>query len=453
MAKQRGFTLLELIFVIGIATLMTIQQMQDKVRDVEQLRAKQLGVEIWQYNNAVRAWLADQPAGWLGNVSVADLRTAGTCGAGNTGTQDLLPCTFPTQTTFGGLPFATVVAMSGTNRIATTTFDPLEVRGNIRPDLSGLAALTASGSTLMNPVASNGSFTSDPATAVITMTTDGVGAAPGGDMWLRTDGSNNMENNITFNPASPWQQRKIVNVDTIENLVGQPLRLSNDTIVNGYVAGTMFVDSNHPGFFLDPGNMSLLNQVTADIIYDADDSSYFLKPGGTSRLYALMADTFVDSNNQNYRLRLSSGNYNDSYINVLSAQDIVIRNRSGDVPISAMLPKYVHMSTYISPTGGQLVAKPACAAGGVAKILVIPYMIDFFTMNNSPYGDGNGTGVTTTNNQGIIEPYATDAGTSWAVYMGTTLPDGRVVDPLPDTHIGSRNGYRRAIVNTYCYYL
>lgn len=455
MAKQRGFTLLELLLVLGISAVIIIQQMEDRVREAQQMRAKQLGVEIYQYNNAVRGWLSEQPITWTGNVTVSDLRTAATCGAGNTGTKDFLPCTFPTQTTLGQMPFNTVVTVTGTTHLATTTFIPLTVRGAIRPDLSGLAVLTASGGSLMNLTpafaATDGAFASDPATAIITMT---AGNNPTADAWLRTDGSNQMQNNITFNPVIPWNQRQIFNVDTIANLAGQPLRLSNDTIVNGYVAGTQFVDSNNPGFYLDPGMMSVLNQITASILYDSANTGYYVKPAGTSRFNAVMADTFADINNPTYRLRLSSGRYSDNYINVLSAQDVVVRNRNGNVPISAMLPKFVHMSTFVSPTGGQRIAKPACAAGGVAKVMVIPYMMDFFTMENAAYGDGNNVrAVTVGHHQGIIEPYAVDVGAQWQVFMATTLPDGRVVDPLPDRNPGSRYNYRRALVNTYCYYL
>lgn len=454
MARQRGFTLLELLLVLGISAVIIIQQMEDKVRDAEQMRAKQLGVEIYQYNNAVRGWLSEQPAAWVGNVTVSDLRSAATCGAGNTGVKDFLPCTFPAQTTLGQMPFNTVVTLAGTTHTATTTFIPLQVRGGIRPDLSGLAVLTASGGSLMNITpafaATDGRFASDPSTAIITMT---AGNNPTADAWLRTDGSNQMQNNITFNPVTPWTQRQIFNVDTIANLAGQPLRLSNDTIVNGYVAGTMFVDSNNTNFYLDPNQMSVLNQITTNILYDAADTGYFVKPAGTSRFHVVLADTFADVNNPAFRLRLSSGNYSDNFINVLSAQDIVIRNRNGNVPISAMMPKFVHMSTFVSPTAGQQVAKPACAAGGVPKILVIPYMMDFFTMPNAPYSaTNNPQAVTFTNAQGVIEPYATDVGANWRVYMGTTLPDGRVVDPLPDRQTGSKYNYRRVLVNTYCYY-
>lgn len=453
MRRQRGFTLMELMLVLGLMAVVAVQQIQDKVRETQQMRAKQLGIELYQYNNAVRGWLSERPIAWTGTVTVRGLRTAARCGAGNTGAKDFLPCTFPTSTTLGNMPFSTTVTLAGTTHTATTTFIPLLVQGVPRPDLSGLAVLTASGGAMMNLTpafaATDGRFASDPSTAVITIT---AGNNPTADAWLRTDGSNQMQNNITFNPVIPWTQRQIVNVDTIANLVGQPLRLNNNTIVNGYVAGTQFIDTNNSAFYLDPDRNSILNQVTAAILYDSANTGYYVKPSGVSRFHVVMADTFTDINNSRYRLRLSSANYNDNYLNAVSVQDMVVRTRNSSVPLSAMLPKFVHMSTYIAPTAGQPVAKPACAVGGIAKIMVIPYMMDFFTMENAAYGDGTGITTTVGHHQGVIEPYAVDNGATWRVYLATTTPDGRVVDPLPDQHAGSRRNYRRALVNTYCYY-
>lgn len=56
--KYRGFTLLELILVIGLMSMITMLSFYDKQVDLEQSKARQVGGYLYQYNNAVRAALA-----------------------------------------------------------------------------------------------------------------------------------------------------------------------------------------------------------------------------------------------------------------------------------------------------------------------------------------------------------------------------------------------------------
>lgn len=188
MNNQKGFSLLELILVVGIIGAIALYKMQDEVNDLDTIRAKQLAKEIYQYNAAVLSYIGrhagsefDAPSGtlWLKSSD-----------CGGIGMVDFLPCNFPAYTTLGKLNFDTNITIDPAGfTVATTTLDPLVLRNRKRSDLTGIAALHAnsgsfSGMTKLTGIADL-TFKSDPNTAVLKLiaSTNQSGGFVGGLSW------------------------------------------------------------------------------------------------------------------------------------------------------------------------------------------------------------------------------------------------------------------------------
>lgn len=194
--RNAGFVLLEFMLVVGLASLAIIFMVEKQMRDLEISRASLLGQEIATYNTGVRARMIAEPGLTPGPYTGTAWLKSGACGG--TAPEDYVPCNLPDATTFGGLTYATNVAVSGSDLEATTVMPALQLGGTVRADLAGYVALDALKRSTDDGVYY--SYASDPATAVITMTaTTAAGAA--GPEYLRTDGGNTMNADITFNNA------------------------------------------------------------------------------------------------------------------------------------------------------------------------------------------------------------------------------------------------------------
>ena len=102
--KQAGFTLLEIIMVMGIMAILAIIDIQDRTLRAEQERARQLGMEMYRYNAAVRKYVSvhggsNNAASFLGTRTGVNWLKSPSCGG--TADKDYLPCNFLTPT--GGL--------------------------------------------------------------------------------------------------------------------------------------------------------------------------------------------------------------------------------------------------------------------------------------------------------------------------------------------------------------
>jgi prepilin-type N-terminal cleavage/methylation domain-containing protein len=82
------------------------------------------------------------------------------------------------------------------------------------------------------------------------------------------------------------------------------------------------------------------------------------------------ANPVIRANSGNLNLSAASGNVVIPAGQVLHVDDIVVRSR-GSRRLSASLPNFVHVGTYIV-RHGWYVLKPTCAAGGVAKAAMRP---------------------------------------------------------------------------------
>lgn len=250
--RQAGFTLLELVLVIGIIAVMAITELQNKKIDFEQMQARKLGMELFRYNNAVQRAIAKNSATptFAGTYTGIDWLKASTCGGPAGNTVGYLPCSFLShtgdETSVGRLSFSTEVSYSATDGMtAVTTMEKYVINGLTMGDLSGLAALVASGAYVVKdqvapPVNEDGTVIyclETPAPAVLAL----CGAAreqivlyarnlAPGNTWLRTDHGNLMSHTIEYGasgavPSSNAQlglvdasMRQIRNVARIYNI-------------------------------------------------------------------------------------------------------------------------------------------------------------------------------------------------------------------------------------------
>lgn len=234
--SQKGVTLVELILVIGIISFISVIDMEKKRNELEQKQARILGIQLMEYNNAARAWLAS-------NVGATNSHKTGSlwlkhksCGGPND--VSYLDCDFPEATKTSPLPIGlisldTSITTSGTEpnqitEIRTITSPYSLTGGDIRSDLAGVASLIGAASNYSGnnatSLTADSSFSSSPESGVITMTVRNNGFD---DPWLRTDGSNLMNSNLKFNDKKSESKREIHNSSRIQNIVGQALKIGN----------------------------------------------------------------------------------------------------------------------------------------------------------------------------------------------------------------------------------
>lgn len=390
--RQKGFSLVELLMVSGLAAAGTMVTFSEKQLSLEQERAKENGQLLYQYNNAVKSWLSDNPSPannvmqgsvWLKPSSCGGLSPVG-----------YLPCSFPDATpvspiSFGQLALSSTIATTGvapnTETTVTTRTSPFVVE-RTRADLSGLSAITASASS------THGSFSSDPSTSAITLMTSSHNE---GETWLRVDGGNQMTNNISFDPTQSTDRRQVNNISRLQSIAGETLFLgniggaaSNSALIvdaNQDTLGRLIVRNNSGhinGIELMIGSISAATgnvsaagvvsaggaitsggditaggilrsgsggvqttgdiQASGDIIaganvrgqifYDSNDMSYYLDPNATSRLNGLNVTGITNFNEMtsfNHGVTLAAIATEGTWCG--GAPGLIRRNTAGDV--------------------------------------------------------------------------------------------------------------------------
>lgn len=352
---QRGVTLIELILVVGLMSAMTMLTFFEKQYDLEQAKARSIGGQLFQYNNAVRSALAKNPPTVSSTYSGSAWLKSSACGGMLSPGEEYLPCDFPLATgtnpiPFGNLALTTVVAVTGAAAeravTATTSTSPFSVAENgllkVRSDLAGIAVLSAASavgtgvqslSGGVSPVAAttDSRFNSDPLTGVMTFVSSNTAA---NDIWLRTDGSNSMHSSMVFDSADPYN-RQILGASLVQNIAGQALflgsgsglsavtsagvvidsgaevlgafRIRDSLTVDGTakVAGKLTVSSDIAagGSITTAGNLVVGGATSSQVYYDANDSTYYVDPNGSSNLNAVAAN-YVGSNG-----RVRAGEY------------------------------------------------------------------------------------------------------------------------------------------------
>lgn len=255
--KNKGFTLLELLLVIGITTSMAVVTFQDKMLETEQSQARRLGMEIFQYNSAVQNYLAHQsgqqnPASVAGTFKGVNWLKSTSCGG--TADKAWLSCNFLShsggKTTLGRLGFTTEIKYDpSVGLTGRTVMDKLSLGSGSstqeRADLSGLAALVASGAYAVSEDGkavraqdSTVAYCPDtagtsPINAVcqgdkgsIVMLSRNLSAA---DRWLRVDHGNAMQNALEFRTGDPTpaSQTDIQAIDSVSRQIRNVARIYN----------------------------------------------------------------------------------------------------------------------------------------------------------------------------------------------------------------------------------
>jgi hypothetical protein len=238
----------------------------NKQADMEQAKARQVGGFLYQYGNAVRADLAENPNISLGVKDGTAWLKNNTCGGTLAVGKEYLPCGFPAATAldpikFGQLAFSTLVEATGTSPYrkvtATTSITPftLSKRGILTPrsDLAGISALTAASAIMAGSKGGTGvgvssptgalsqiNYKANPLDATITIM---AGSTPASDVWLRTDGSNSMHAPLNFDSGLAGG-REIQGVSRIQNLAAQVLTLGSVTGIAPVSGAGLVVDAN-----------------------------------------------------------------------------------------------------------------------------------------------------------------------------------------------------------------
>lgn len=255
MVKSKGFTLLELLLVIGITTSMAVVTFQDKMLETEQAQARRLGMEIFQYNSAVQNFLAHRsglpnPASLQGTYTGVNWLKSSACGG--TADKEWLSCKFLAhsngKTSFGRLGFTTEIKYDPTAGLTGRTVMTKLTLGSDkqeRADLAGLAALVASGAYAVSEdgkavTAQDSTVAYCPDTAgtspintvcqgdkgAIVMLSRNLSAA---DRWLRVDHGNVMQNVLEFRTGDPTpaSQADIQAIDSVSRQIRNVARIYN----------------------------------------------------------------------------------------------------------------------------------------------------------------------------------------------------------------------------------
>ncbi|MFK4132050.1 Tfp pilus assembly protein FimT/FimU [Pseudomonas luteola] len=505
--RQQGFTLVEIMMVACIAVILAMIAFQERTLTFEQERARALGGELLKFNNAVRDYVSfySGDANYRARAGVKTgvnwLKSA-SCSTGgavpvNENKNGFLPCDFLAttagSTTYGRLTFTTTIAAPANKDHVletTTKMSLLKISGRERGDLSGLAALVAGGASAM--IYQPQQVTTD-GTAIYCLSEKASGCSGNrglivmhtsndatNDTWLRTDGSNKMNSNISFKQGNPEGSRQIQNVSRLFNTDGIYLYLGNKTgdeptLLNSGVVvdsdaeimGSLYVnrivDRNDSRYYIDPNGASNINTLKANIVNANEVDAKFVNVNGN-----VHAKSFVDYDDTNYRMDPNGiSKINDVYMAKLHGDGKVdsqgramqnalvlsgnadidglkIKTKSGNlVNLSDLLPEYVSKEVYSVPVNST-VPYPKCGAGGQAKIVVTPMNMESsdkfdasFTVSadQAPFSAPiNISGYTS----GRSYMYAEETGGGWIVRGAAT--EGRTAN----------SGY--ALASTFCVY-
>lgn len=303
MKRNSGFTLLELLLVIGLSTAVTISAFQDKMLEEEQASARQLGMELFHYNSAVQNYLARESGGSnpgsLNGVTkqgVKWLQSSTLCSGGQAA-NEWLSCEFMAakggKTSFGSLTLTTTMSYSTSSGLdAVTVVSPLELSrsGTLtrRGDLSGLAALVASGAYSVSDGPSPASAQDSAViycpeiasyTGVMATVCNGRKGSivmfsrnsSEGDRWLRIDHGNVMQNTLEFRTGSitPATPADMSAIDSTNRQIRNVARIYNLGVGNSNAENdNLYLGKKNVGL---PAASKILPTLTSDsVIVDAD---------------------------------------------------------------------------------------------------------------------------------------------------------------------------------------
>lgn len=268
--RQRGFTLLELVLVMTLISAGAIVTMKEKQLEMDQMQARSLGMELFRFNTAVQKFIAHKsgikdPSEITGEYSGVDWLKDTSCGG--EASSSFLACNYLKaggKTTFGKLDFTTVITHNNVDGFtARTKMSQFKLSGKQRGDISGLAALVASGAYTVKdqpapPLAQDGTVVYCPDIATMSASISDICKDDrdhiimyarnlgNHDEWLRVDHGNVMQNVLEFRggeditPSTRTQMdvvdrtsRQIRNIARIYNLGDNGDNSENDNLILG----------------------------------------------------------------------------------------------------------------------------------------------------------------------------------------------------------------------------
>lgn len=252
--------------MIAIISILALSASQLAYQVLLSNYAKVAGKDSAQIAESLRSFISRNPTAATATYSDLNFLRNVTCTVPGTATEDYYPCDFKQTIGVGTLrnsPYAINLTNLGATIEAELVIGPITVNGSARPDLSGEMALAINTADVkFFAPESQSTFLeveNDIATATLTVTTT---TAASTDAWLRTDGSNTMNADLTFDSA--LASRSIVDVN---NITG-----------DGIVTMASFADSDDGAFFIDPDGSSSLNEINVNEL-TLNDSGQKLSEG------------------------------------------------------------------------------------------------------------------------------------------------------------------------------
>ncbi|WP_415913013.1 type II secretion system protein [Neptuniibacter sp. QD37_11] len=291
---ETGFTLIEIVVMLAIVSIGVAfyAQQQSHADKVDQARS--VGQQLFQYHNALKAYAlrASVDPSSISTGSHTGVKWLKDTGCGGTADQAYLPCSFQENFPFGGLNYKANVSTSNNSNgdtiitINSETSPYISKDGLARPDLAGLAAITASGnSSILTPISQSlGDLSSNPKTATISMTASNTPLSS--DVWLRTDGTTPMDASITFSNTNN-EDRNLTNVSKIlpknsRNLIFGDASLSGNLVVDydTSIYGSLLVqndlethgDISVAGLIHSKGDIHTKSNISSDSSFISDGS-------------------------------------------------------------------------------------------------------------------------------------------------------------------------------------
>lgn len=477
--QQRGFTLLELMVVMGIGALMMVLTVQKQDYELHKRQSEQVGEQLAQYKDAVKDFIAanftyyrdNAPNTWdSDHLTVPTARLVA---------DGFLPAGF-SSTNIHGSTYRTRVIRIGAwpnyDYEALTVVDPIVVRGNVRDDLAGVVAGVlggAAGGYATSATQARGlraSWTFNNATFPnITAQGQPVAFVQYSDsdltnQFLRIDGTNqmqadlnagnnslqnvvdlNMTGNIQMNGA--WHRIMSQGRLHIQSNANEPLYLNpwaggGEVVVGGGGGAGNFravgVSQTDNRFISWRNRNGITNDATGyrmTVLGAQTEWGWgerglinvgFDTTGGDmiTRLYAWSRTaTGIDTNTSGNYLEVGEDNTASTPGSFLTGGDIYLGSRGQW--LSQLLPNWVFRASY-SASDGTMINKPSCGSG-TARIVVVPQTTTIGRYEN------------TRDFYGTHYVYAEDASTQWRVRVLTR-----------DRNALAAGG--RALAQTYCYF-
>ncbi|WP_425263668.1 type II secretion system protein [Vibrio owensii] len=364
--KSKGYTLFELMLVVGLMTVISIGVLIERRNEALQLQAKVLGAEIAEFARGLNSYVSYHAAispttpgspshgasfngvNWLKSSDCIAPNAAGTYPSSSAGSLQVgfisncsylsrvkknskSPAANDQTTSFRNLKFHTTFYRAlwpgfsaGTAPVnpayAITDLTPLiDDKGLNMHALSGLAATVANGYGVSDRDGGHSfrviyCMTSSGANPLVNAVCTGrVGKIivfssndPRSDVWLRTDGSNTMNAEITFNDSLLPDVQAIVNLGRMA-LTGGNLKLESASDASKFVElhvgdptwgnNSLVVESAN--FGVRDGNILTNKEVHADgnieskadvkgrRFVDLDDQNFLADPNGLSKMNSI----------------------------------------------------------------------------------------------------------------------------------------------------------------------